>query len=56
MPYLTLWDQISQNLAHLASYKSFQIWQNFQTISQHILWRNKRKSHLSLYLSQVSYI
>ena len=57
MPYLTLWDQISQNLAHLASYKSFQISQNFQTVSQHILWRNKRKSHLSLlYLSQVPYI
>ena len=44
MPYLTLWDKISQNLAHLEanSRKIFQISQNFQTI----LWRNKHKSHL----------
>ena len=47
MPYLTLWDKISPNLAHLEanSHKIFQISQNFQTILQHILWRNKHKSH-----------
>ena len=49
MPYLTLsvtlWDKISQNLAHLEanSNKIFQISQNFQTILQYILWRNKYK-------------
>ena len=44
MPYLTLWDKISQNaasqnLAYLEanSHKIFQIFQNFQTILQHIL-------------------
>ena len=42
MPYLTLWDKISQDLAHLeaSSHKIFQISQNFQIILQHILWRN----------------
>ena len=45
MPYLTLWDKISQNLpnylAHLedSSHKILQISQNFQTILQHILWK-----------------
>ena len=39
MPYLTLWDKISQNLVHLQanSHKIFQISRNFQTILQHIL-------------------
>ena len=34
MPYLTLWDKISQNLAYLEanSLKIIQISQNFQTI------------------------
>ena len=36
MPYLTLWDKISQNLTHLEcnSHKKIQISQNFQTILQ----------------------
>ena len=53
MPYLTLWDKISQNLAHLEanSYKIFQIPQNFQTILQHILWRNKHKSHFVVFIT-----
>ena len=39
MPYLTLWDKISQNLAYLEanSHKIFQVSQKFQTILQHIL-------------------
>ena len=39
MPYLTLRDEISQNLARLeaSSHKIFQISQNFQTILHHIL-------------------
>ena len=47
MPYLTLWDKKSQNLAHLEaiSRKIFQISHNFQTNLQHILRRNKHKSH-----------
>ena len=46
MPYLTLWDKISLNLAILKanSQKIFQISQNFQNILKHILWRNKYKS------------
>ena len=55
MPYLR-WDKASQNLAHMQAnfHKIFQISQNFQTILQHILWRNKHKSCLCL--SQASYI
>ena len=51
MPYLTLWDKISQNLAHLEvnSYKILQISQNFQTILQHSLWRNKHTSHFVVF-------
>ena len=47
MPYLTLWDKISQNLAHLeGNYPpKIQISQNFQAILQQILWRNKCKTH-----------
>ena len=43
MPYLTLWDKFSQNLANpeANSHKIFLISQNFQTILQNILWRNK---------------
>ena len=39
MPYLTLWDKISQNLAHLEgkSHKKNQNSQNVQTILQLIL-------------------
>ena len=46
MPYLTLWDEISKNLGHLEgnSHKKILISQNFQTILQQILWRNKHKS------------
>ena len=53
MPYLTLWDKISQNLVHLEanSHKIFQITQNFQTILQHILWRNKHKSHFVVFIA-----
>ena len=52
MPYLTLWAKISQNLAHLeaSSHKIFQISQNFQTILQHILWRNKHKLHFVVFI------
>ena len=51
MPYLTLWDKISQNLEGLEAYspKFLQISQNFQTILQHILWRNKYTSHFVVY-------
>ena len=53
MPYLTLWNEISQNLTNLAanSHKIFQISQNFQTILQHILWRNKHKSHFVVFIT-----
>ena len=53
MPYLTLWDKISQNLAHLEanSHKIFQISQIFQTIFQHILRRNKHKSHFVVFIT-----
>ena len=53
MPYFTLWDKISQSLAHLEafSHKIFQISQNFQTILQHILWRNKHKSHFVVFIT-----
>ena len=52
MPYLTLWDKISQDLAHLEanSHKIFQISQNFQIILQHTLWRNKHKPHFVVFL------
>ena len=41
MPYLTLWDKISQNLAPLEgnSHKKFQISQNFQTILEQIFMK-----------------
>ena len=47
MPYLT------QNLAHLeaSSHKIFQTSQNFQTILQRILWRNKHKSHFLMFIT-----
>ena len=53
MPYLTLWDKMSQNLAHMEanSHKIFQISQNFQTILQYILWRNKYKSHFVVFIT-----
>ena len=52
MPYLTLRDKISQNLAYLEanSHKIFQISQNFQIILQHILWRNNHKSHFVVFI------
>ena len=54
MPYLALWDKISQNLAHLeaSSHKIVQILQSFQTILQHILWRNKHKSHFVVLITR----
>ena len=54
MPYLTLWDKISQNLARLEanSHKILQISQNFQTILQHILWRNEHISHFVVFISR----
>ena len=47
VPYLTLRDKISQNLVHPEGnfHKKNQISQNFQTILQQILERNKHKSH-----------
>ena len=53
MPYLTLWEKISQNLTHLKanSHKIFQPSQNFQNILQHILWRNKHKSHFVVFIT-----
>ena len=53
MPYLTLWDKISQNLVPLEanSHKIFQISQNFQNILQDILWRNKHKSHFVVFIT-----
>ena len=46
MPYLTLWDKISQNLAHLeGNAHKKPISQNLQIILQQILWRNKHKSN-----------
>ena len=40
-------------MAHLEanSRKIFQISQNFQTILQHILWRNKHKSHFIVFIT-----
>ena len=53
MPYLTLWEKISQNLAHLEanSRKIFQISQNFQNILQQILWRNKYNSNFVVFIT-----
>ena len=57
MPYLTLWDEISENLAHLEanSHKIFQISQNFQTILQHILWRNNHTSHFVEFITSFTH-
>ena len=57
MPYLTLWDKISQNLAHLEAnfHKIFKS-QNFQTILQHILWRNEHKSHFVVFITSFLHI
>ena len=49
MPYFTLWDKISQNM-EANFHKIFQISQNFQTILQHILWKNKHKSYFVVVL------
>ena len=53
MPYLTLWDKISQNLAHLESnsHEILHILQNFQTILQHILWGIEHKSHFVVFIT-----
>ena len=46
MPYLTMWDKISQNLAHLKAnaHKIFKSHRIFMTLLQLILWRNKHRS------------
>ena len=53
MPYLTLWDKISQNLAHLEanSHKIFKSHRIFRPILQHILWRNKHTSHFVVFIT-----
>ena len=48
MPYLTVWDTTSQNLAHLEANSH----KNFQTILKHILWRNKHKSHFGVFITR----
>ena len=57
MPYLTLWDKISQNLAHLEAYSHeiFQVSQNFQT-SYNTFYEEININHTLLCLSQASYI
>ena len=47
MPYLTLWDKISQNLAFLEgnSHKKFKSHRIFRPFYNTFLWRNKHKSH-----------
>ena len=47
MPYLTLWDKISQNLAPLEgnSHKKFKSHRIFRPFYNTFLWRNKHKSH-----------
>ena len=47
MPYLTLWDKISQNLAHLEaiSYKIFKSHRIFRPSYNTFLWRNRHTSH-----------
>ena len=58
MPYLILWDKISQNLAYLeaSSHKIFQISQNFQTILNNTFYEEINIKHSLLCLSQASYI
>ena len=58
MPYLTLWDKISQNLAYMEanSQKIFKISQKFQTILQHILLRNKHKSHFVVFITSLPHL
>ena len=46
-------DKISQNLAHLEA-NSHKI--NFQSILQHILWKNKHKSHLVVFITSFLHI
>ena len=50
MPYLTLWDKISQNLAHLEA-NSHKIFKIFRQSYKHILWRNKHKSHYVVFIT-----
>ena len=52
MPYLTLWDKISHNLAHLeAIFKSHRIFRPSKIFIQHILWWNKHKSHFVVFIT-----
>ena len=57
MLYLTLWDKISHNLAHLEAipHNIFQISQNFQTIFNKF-YEEININHTLLCLSQASYI
>ena len=50
--------RISHTLAHLEtnSYKIFQISQNFQTILQNILCRNKRQSHFDMFITSILHL
>ena len=57
MPYLTLWDKISQNFAHLEtnSLKIFQISQNYRP-SYNTFYEEIHVNHILLCLSEASYI
>ena len=57
MPYLTQWDKISKNLAHLEgkSNKNSNL-TKFSNHFQQIVWRNKQKNHTLLWFSQASYM
>ena len=50
--------RISHTLAHLEtnSYKIFQISQNFQTILQNILCRNKHQSHFDMFITSILHL
>ena len=58
MPYLTLWDEISQNLAHLEanSHKNFQICTEFSDHLTTHLMKKINLHHTLLFSSQASYI
>ena len=59
MPYLTLWDKISQNLARLEanSHKIIKSHRIFRpSLIQHILWRNKHKSHFVVFITSFLHI
>ena len=57
MPYLTLWDKISQNLAHLEanSHKIIKPHRIFRP-SYNTFYEEINTNHILLFLSQASYI